>query len=311
MLGQVQNFISRERCLEVFDTVTCLRCFSMPLQPRQTYLWSPASSHLLINDSHLLDLSTLECKHLDIGQIDGKSRPLAWTADGSMLVMLTSLAPNCQPAKWSGASPWGTGTAMLCDGTIAEIVVTEISPSVMVTLANGVSTFPLGMPAALRRHLVRGVDSSSELALCSAGYAFGTGFSSPCSRLQVQWYLDVRCMHLSHIALDFGTRSMQVSHLQLGSISAETSPFWNPAPAAWWIYALVGVHYDIWLIDGNCHRVMQHWPGKELLGDDVDSGQPTGNHPTWHHITWCESGTKLLLTSAKGCIVLDFSCSCD
>ncbi len=227
--------------LEIFDTVTGLLCLSMPTMPSQQiseYSWSPAGSHLLITDSHMLDLTCnpVKCKHLDMGQTDAQPSPLAWTADGSMAVILTSFVPNCQSVNWSGASPWGRGTAVLCDGTIAEIVVAEISPSVVVRLANRVPTFLLDMPIALQDHLASVVEGYLELY--DTAPPFFSGYSSACGRLKVRWQSwPQRCLQLFHVALDLAACSMQRYDMPL---SATSYPIWKPSPAATRIYAMVG-----------------------------------------------------------------------
>ena len=69
-------------CLDVFDTSTHARCFSMPSQARPSCSWSSNSPHLVIAtppEARILDLARLECHPVPDGT---KRTAVQWTVNG-------------------------------------------------------------------------------------------------------------------------------------------------------------------------------------------------------------------------------------
>ena len=315
--GHATNAGRPRLCLEVFDTATHARCFSVPLESKARCAWSPASSLLYIvttSATYMLDVASLGCNLVNIAA-DFTRGSLAWAADGRMAVLLESF--SCSPPN---ASFYGKCIAVLGDGTTTKVTVDALGPVVMVSTDWQAGIPLLGAYGGLQAHLACRSSSADKFELQKKLRAFWKGndhshhtrFISPCSRLEVKIIVSYQHENmfgwLAHLALDFAALTAHEEHVTLNSIPASSRPCWHPAAASSRIYALASDRHGVWLIDGQRHRFLQNLHPMDLLELAHNTlKRSLETNATWHRMFWCQNGTKLLLVGRMGLVALDFA----
>ena len=309
-------------CVDVFNTRTYARAFSLPLKNWSSFAWSPFSPHLLITTdsmTHMLDVSKLESSDA----LDAPGMPafvpdvcLTWLADGSLAVHAQSAScmkdDALQLQKCDVVLP---GYAPTSQTKLALPDLKHASGHILSPLQKMLSNLHLAhicLPDMLAPS-----DTHEILKACSVNPGpFQTVNLSPCHRLAVivSEYLTWR--GLRHFDIDLAAGSSREHCMPVTSPQGSSSPVWHPSPVASRsrIYALAGRGYDLWLLDGRQHRVLQHWRGKDfvkqgLMGKLVGwiDRQPGCMYASWEEISWSEDGTRLLLKSDAALFSIDFS----
>ena len=284
-------------CLEVFATDTQSRCFCMPFNVAVWCSWNPTIHHLLILSSGeglaMLDVDASRLTPIPIRN----SRPLraasAWTTNGSMAIIRGS-----KPSRGDGTNSTEY-FAVHCDGTVG---FTWNYGTCGPKFAQQVSTslsHPRGMPDGLdeyRFHRACSMDLDKEISdILDDGSSAATqnprDHISACGRLKVELPSPAvalsRHAGLSHFSIDYlahsATKHNVVSDLMRGC----SAPIWHPSLVGSQICALTGPEQDVWLVDGQQHRVLQHWQGQDLL----------------QQASWCKQSQAGQLQMAAGVLV--------
>ena len=313
--------------VDVFNTHTHARGFSMPFKREPHLAWAPFSPALLIragSTTHLLDVAAMDCTD-DVGMpaiMPGVR--LAWLSDGS-------LAAQSQSASRSqdGANPLQNrqiilpGRAPVSYQKLGLPDPMHASGHFLSPMERMLSDLDLGQTCVsnVNGHIHSGIRAFLKAQALAPGPAHTTTLSG-CCRLAVS--VPKSCVaqpRLKHFDLNLAAGSAKERCMPPEVIPTSSSPIWHPSPAASRIYALAGRGHDLWLIDGQQHRVLQHWQGKDLLRKglmdkpelttctDGLPGHTCVSASFWQEVSWSDDGTRLLLVGSKAMVVINLMIS--
>ena len=306
--------------VDVFSTGTHTSCFRMLSHDVGSEVqWSPASAHLLILSDHrvhMLGLTPLKCTAVPI-RASPDDAAFGWVANGSMAIVEGVGARDC----------YYTATheyfAILPDGTVGfTFVYTEHGP-----------VFPIGhdkSPIALQGPLSNfrfhraskaGLELETQDILDRSPVPIKLSMWSMrhfsiCQRSIVTKPLQSQHGWVSapiQLDLDFEAHTVRECRVPCGPVPASAFDFmkawaiWHPSPMVSKVYALAGRGHDLWLIDGQQHKVLHHWQGKDLLKcAHIKDAAVLETNSTWQRGTWSHSGASLLMVGKWAIIAIDF-----
>ena len=306
--------------LDVFATDRQSRRFNMPWRSKTAiwYSWNPTISHLLMVSSDEEGLAMLDVDACTLTPFPGWNAGVRrdespWTADGSMAIVCGSNPRDPLSGRRLEDTEYNT---VLCNGTLAfKWIYGTQGPRFLQD--NGTTpTPPQGMQDDYRYHrvcLLNLYKETDEMYFQSSQRH--REYLSTCGHLVVTYPRLDRDEkepdgngELVHLDMDYGAHTATEHLVTAGfrSIPRSSLPIWHPSPAGQRIYAVIGQRYDVWLIDGQQHRVLRHWRGKDLLRHTPCAIVPLMRTTSWHRLSWSEDGTKLLLVGYQISIAIDF-----
>ncbi len=298
--------------LEVFHVSTMKRQLQLYSASKPCCTWSPVKPLLLIASDCIRILDAVAGTYVSVAVEPSDHSKVAdtWSADGSMLALQGRQigSGDRQDHPWACffILPNGIIYSMFrweaCD-PVVTCIDSDVPPACLVDLLLSCPLYGFYLVKDIRNMLAACTSVPRYRPDCQELYRSHGGHwvvAQPLHR--------TRCgpTKLLQLDLDHASRSARLHLVPCGAVPQSSRPVWHPLPEADGIYALIGEDHDVWLVDGQHHRLLQHWEGSKLLRSDTSVAAGTHRPDTWQRISWSEDGTKLLLVSSGNVIAIDF-----
>ncbi len=299
--------------LSVFHVPTMKRQFQLYSASKPRCSWSPVKSRLLIASDciRILDAEAGTYVRVAIEPSECSRIAGAWTLEGGMAVMR-----GRQIGSGDQRQPSEACFVILANGIIFATIRSQAGGPILTDIDGDIVINP---PACLldmvRLYPAYGgylfKDIQNILRACQHpprphSWEFYSQLGGHCVVAPPLCRTNSGPIKLIQLDIDFATRSASSHLVPCNPVPQSSTPVWYPLQEACGVYALIGEDYDVWVVDGQHHRLLQHWEGRKLMRSEtcVSAGKPMPQ--TWHRISWSSDGTKLLLVSSNIVTAIDF-----
>ncbi len=296
--------------LDIFNISTMAHCHSSFLSSRPCSLWSPVESSLLVATESIciVNPAARTCVNVSIRPLHCSEVRGAWSANGS-----TAILRGWHTSSKDDADDRAAWFVILSNGTIISKIKVEAHGPVLIAgdcavkfspkLLDVLPTFEVYY-AGLYKDIQNIVGAHACICDPKKLHLSDSGHWVVAPPLHHDGISPVMLVQLD---IDFAARLATSHFVPCSPVPISSRPVWHPCPEAYHVYALIGENYDVWLIDGQQHRLLQHWDGSKLLRTVpfIDTSDCT-TLPTWQRMSWSNDGTKLLLVSSAFVTAIDF-----